>query len=1348
MRHTLNCLLLTLSLLFVGIGNVWGEEYIIYETGFESSESFTAATNYQSTVKGGPNDKQWEIYFGNFSKTDNISGEQSVALRLYTSKNYGYLKSCFKLPNFTKMTFKAKASTANNANIHVTIQYSIDGTNWSPLFKDSPDNNIWNNASITTQAKEYSAFMPSANSGKKDVYLKISIDPNSTHPSEKNAQLTIDDITIYSLKEDKVPLTSPENLQSTNITTNSATLSWNSVEHATGYVLKVGNTEYQNTTSPHQLSGLSIGTEYTWGVKAVGGEGYEDSEYATATFTTKATPANNYSIQWYVNGQLYTEGAPSTNVEGGNKVTTLPSIPPSPDETYTTFVGWTTTEIAEETSEKPNILFLTAADAPIVTGDTKYYAVFRKENGDREDKTIIIDKDTKNFPTTYASSEDYQLDGYNFNITQIYINGEKLQWRAAGNTNGTGTIYNKDPLHNIQKIILSYNPSDSYKNISLKLGRRSNPEESEEIEPSIYENEYTFDCSSKEYDYFVLTNGEYAGYITSIVIKFLEIPYTYSTSVNTLQNIEISEDNNTEVRLSYLEGESFDPTGLVVTGTYLDGSTKQITEGILWSFTPDQLDGNTTTVSVNASIGNIKSSTYVIENISVSAITSIEIIGTPSKTEYEVGDKFSFEGLKVIVTYSNGKTDDITSSTTWNDIPEFAFGTTTITITASYHDKTSSKNYSVQIKKKEASINISDMSIALNEQQYIPAVTIPEDASIKYTIEEGDEFIVIEGNNIIAKKVGLAKVRAAFAENEVYTCAETMFRVKVFGKCTWDLTKEEYESSSPDEVKWESGQATMTLNKGESQTNANNYLGKEGGNNHTRIYDKQILSIMPILGYNITKIEIVTSAKGMPERLVNWSNVTESSIEEKEVILLPEKETKPVSITFMAKEDAKHCNICSVTVYYTQNTHPLCTITWSANNDTAKETYYSGDEIKFPTPDNIPEDYYFQGWIDHSIDGVTQTKPQDFYKELIAAQDQTFFAVYAHKNYSDIAILPNPIIYNIVSSEVEFVNDSKEEIWSYNAFTNKYNGIIYYHLNNEHDQYIESPNYTKSITNITFRAYNPAGSDRNASISSNTSSSELLKETVPPNEFFEKEHNIDISGECKKFYIRSCYKVLGFRDIVVTFGEPYCDFCTSTQDPTITISSAGYGTYYNSHYSYVMPEGMEGYAIDYTNHWELKKCYEKGQVVPAGEPLVIKAAKGTYKLAKGESENDTQKRLGTNYLEGTDTPTMLPEDNSYYFYALTRNKNKEDNSVGFYWMNTSGSAFANGAHKAYLKIEKSKVDGVKMSGFSFNDEIITAIEVLEDESMISPVYNLAGQRIANTRERGIYIMNGKKYIVK
>ena len=127
--------------------------------------------------------------------------------------------------------------------------------------------------------------------------------------------------------------------------------------------------------------------------------------------------ANSYSVAWNVNGKAYTEGTPTTKVFEGKKVTTLPTTPENINGKV--FVGWTSSEIAAEQNDAPSVLFTDAADAPKVTGDVTYYAVFAKRAGDGK---VTYTKLTSNqFKTnaTYVIGAEQSAT----NNTMWYFNG-------------------------------------------------------------------------------------------------------------------------------------------------------------------------------------------------------------------------------------------------------------------------------------------------------------------------------------------------------------------------------------------------------------------------------------------------------------------------------------------------------------------------------------------------------------------------------------------------------------------------------------------------------------------------------------------------------------------------------------------------------------------------------------------------------------------------------------------------------------------------------------------------------------------------------------------------------------
>ena len=82
-----------------------------------------------------------------------------------------------------------------------------------------------------------------------------------------------------------------------------------------------------------------------------------------------------------------------------------------------------------------------------------------------------------------------------------------------------------------------------------------------------------------------------------------------------LKSIAISGE---ATKTTYKEGEAFDPTGLVVTATYDDESTEDVTSRVKWTFNPETLALGTTSVEVMASIGSDAiSDVYVVNGITV-----------------------------------------------------------------------------------------------------------------------------------------------------------------------------------------------------------------------------------------------------------------------------------------------------------------------------------------------------------------------------------------------------------------------------------------------------------------------------------------------------------------------------------------------------------------------------------------------------------------------------------------------------------------------------------------------------------------------------------------------------------
>ncbi len=175
-------------LLLVGsVGANAQNEEIIYSTGFESGQGFTAGTVYNNASEkiDGPAGQQWATYYGTASTTSPLVGLQSMQMRWYTTAadNKGYTYTNFDLANVTKVVFKA----ANTLGLNVIVSYSADGgTNFVGA----------QTFTLTGSAADYE-YVVSVTGAIPSVRLKFAITyaaaPTGT------ARLYLDDVVVYGM---------------------------------------------------------------------------------------------------------------------------------------------------------------------------------------------------------------------------------------------------------------------------------------------------------------------------------------------------------------------------------------------------------------------------------------------------------------------------------------------------------------------------------------------------------------------------------------------------------------------------------------------------------------------------------------------------------------------------------------------------------------------------------------------------------------------------------------------------------------------------------------------------------------------------------------------------------------------------------------------------------------------------------------------------------------------------------------------------------------------------------------------------------------------------------------------
>ena len=187
----------------------------------------------------------------------------------------------------------------------------------------------------------------------------------------------------------------------------------------------------------------------------------------------------------------------------------------------------------------------------------------------------------------------------------------------------------------------------------------------------------------------------------------------------------------------------------------------------------------------------------------------------------------------------------------------------------------------------------------------------------------------------------------------------------------------------------------------------------------------------------------------------------------------------------------------------------------------------------------------------------------------------------------------------------------------------------------------------------------------------------------------------------------------------------------------INISSVGYATFYDSKYSFEVPAGVTAKTYTYESPvLNESVVYAEGDVIPAGEAVVLEGAAGTYTFNYAVA---TVEKDADNVLKGTDEATEITSENKLYILS------NGAHGVGFYFQNEDGTSITNGAHKAYLEVEG---DVETKSFYLFDEASVTAIQgVVAAEAANGKVFDLQGRNVKNP-VKGLYIVNGKKVVIK
>lgn len=235
---------------------------------------------------------------------------------------------------------------------------------------------------------------------------------------------------------------------------------------------------------------------------------------------------------------------------------------------------------------------------------------------------------------------------------------------------------------------------------------------------------------------------------TTVTVSYGGFETSFEITVNsgdepvTLTGISVTGPSKT----AYTVGDRLDLNGLLVTASYSDSTSKEVT-----GYTTSPADGSVLstvgdeTVIVTYTEGDVtKSATFTVtvSEEPPAALTGIEVTTMP-KTDYFVGDEFDPTGMIVTATYDDGSTRSVTGYTI-SDIDMSTAGTKTVTVTYTENSVTETTTFEIAVQE----IVQTGVEIVPDKDIYTVGDVFDAGVSVYALYNNGDRIILTEGYEI------------------------------------------------------------------------------------------------------------------------------------------------------------------------------------------------------------------------------------------------------------------------------------------------------------------------------------------------------------------------------------------------------------------------------------------------------------------------------------------------------------------------------------------------------------------------------------------------------------------------
>ena len=201
----------------------------------------------------------------------------------------------------------------------------------------------------------------------------------------------------------------------------------------------------------------------------------------------------------------------------------------------------------------------------------------------------------------------------------------------------------------------------------------------------------------------------------------------------------------------------------------------------------------------------------------------------------------------------------------------------------------------------------------------------------------------------------------------------------------------------------------------------------------------------------------------------------------------------------------------------------------------------------------------------------------------------------------------------------------------------------------------------------------------------------------------------------------------------------------------IVTSNAGYSTFYDSHYDYVLPNGLTAQVVtNVSNNKLVYKTIANGNtsgIVPRGTAVMLVSDNKRYGTFALTSTASSAPYSGANLLHGSDVATRTTGNGYHYKLSYGKTGTSWNDVFGWYWGAQDGAPFQIESNKAWLVVPQSAITRAS-AGYTIDGDATDITDIELDDEKCDIYYDMQGRRISTPSNRGIYIKNGKKVVIK